>query len=67
MTANIIDHEEEILKERIEGMTVEEQQIAVKFFPIEVVFNELERRECERIALLGMLDDVSHFLEGMAR
>ena len=58
MTANIMDHEEEILKERIEGMTVEEQQIAVKFFPIEVVFNELERRERERIALLGMLDEL---------
>lgn len=58
MTANIMDHEEEILKERIEGMTVEEQQIAVKYIPIEVIFNELERKIRERIALLDKLDEL---------
>ena len=58
MTANIMDHEEEILKERIEGMTVEEQQIAVKYIPIEVIFNELERKTRERIALLDKLDEL---------
>ena len=54
-------------KEVIGQLTVEEQAELVKDFKIEVIFNELERRELQRIELLKKLDDVTAFLGGMAR
>lgn len=51
----------------IANMEPEEMEVAVKAFPIEIIFNELERRECERIELLAKLDMLNQFVGGMTR
>lgn len=59
--------EEKAIIERFEAMDVEQMQIAIKAFPIQIVFNELERRENERIELLDRLDNLSTFVGGITR
>lgn len=54
-------------KQAIGKLTAEEQTELIKDFKIEVIFNELERRELERLELLKKLDDITAFLGGMAR
>ena len=54
-------------KQCIGTLTAEEQTELIKDFKIEVIFNELERREMERLELLKKLDDISRFLGGMSR
>lgn len=53
--------------EAISNMSTEEQQIAITAFPIQIVFNELERREQERIDLLDRLDELNKFIGGITR
>jgi len=59
--------EEKAIIERFEAMDVEQMQVAIKAFPIQIVFNELERRENERIELLDRLDNLSTFVGGITR
>ena len=59
--------EEQKINEVIGNMDIEQMQVAIKAFPIEVVFNELERRERERIELLNRLDELSAFVGGVTR
>lgn len=54
-------------KQAIGNLTAEEQAELIKDFKIEVIFNELERRELERLELLKKLDDITAFLGSMAR
>lgn len=54
-------------KQAIGKLTAEEQAELIKDFKIEVIFNELERRELERLELLKKLDDITAFLGSMAR
>ena len=49
------------------AMDVEQMQVAIKAFPIQIVFNELERRENERIELLSRLDNLTAFVGGITR
>ena len=51
----------------IANMEPEEMEVAVKAFPIEIIFNELERREKERIDLLHKLDELTTFVGGVTR
>ena len=59
--------EEKAIIERFEAMDVEQMQTAIKCFPIQIVFNELERREQERIDLLNRLDELSAFVGSVTR
>lgn len=59
--------EEKATFEAISNMSPDEMQIAIQAFPIEVVFNELERRERERIDLLDRLDELNKFIGGITR
>lgn len=59
--------EEKATFEAISNMSPDEMQIAIQAFPIEVVFNELERRERERIDLLDRLDELNKFVGGITR
>lgn len=59
--------EETKIKEVVSNMDIEQMQAAIKCFPIEIVFNELERREQERIDLLHRLDELSAFVGGVTR
>lgn len=59
--------EEKAIIERFEAMDVEQMQVAIKAFPIQIVFNELERRENQRIELLDRLDNLSAFVGGITR
>jgi hypothetical protein len=59
--------EEKAIIERFEAMDVEQMQVAIKAFPIQIVFNELERRENERIELLSRLDNLTAFVGGITR
>lgn len=59
--------EEKAIVDRFIAMDIEQMQVAIKAFPIEVVFNELERRERERIELLDKLDELSAFVGGVTR
>lgn len=59
--------EEKAIVDRFTAMDVEQMQVAIKAFPIEVVFNELERRERERIDLLHRLDELAVFVGGVTR
>ena len=59
--------EETKVMEVISNMDVEQMQVAIKCFPIEIVFNELERREQERIDLLNRLDELSAFVGSVTR
>lgn len=59
--------EEKAIIERFEAMDVEQMQVAIKAFPIQIVFNELERRENERIELLSRLDNLTEFVGGITR
>jgi hypothetical protein len=59
--------EEKAIIERFEAMDVEQMQVAIRAFPIQIVFNELERRENERIELLDRLDNLSTFVGGITR
>ena len=49
------------------NMDVEQMQVAIKCFPIQIVFNKLERREQERIDLLNRLDELSAFVGSVTR
>lgn len=51
----------------IANMEPEEMEVAVKAFPIQIIFNELERRENQRLELLDRLDDLSVFIGGVTR
>ena len=59
--------EEQKVSEVISNMDVEQMQVAIKCFPIQIVFNELERREQERIDLLHRLDELSAFVGSVTR
>lgn len=59
--------EEQKVSEVMSNMDVEQMQTAIKCFPIEIVFNELERREQERIDLLNRLDELSAFVGSVTR
>lgn len=59
--------EEKAIIERFQAMDTEQMQVAIKAIPIEIVFNELERRERERIDLLKRLDDLSAFVGSVTR
>lgn len=59
--------EEQKVSEVISNMDVEQMQVAIKCFPIQIVFNELERREQERIDLLNRLDELSAFVGSVTR
>ena len=59
--------EESKVMEVISNMDVEQMEVAIKCFPIEVVFNELERRERQRIDLLNRLDELAIFVGGVTR
>lgn len=59
--------EETKIKEVVSNMDTEQMQAAIKCFPIEIVFNELERREQERIDLLHRLDELSAFVGSVTR
>lgn len=59
--------EEKATFEAISNMSPDEMQIAIQAFPIEIVFNELERRERERIDLLDRLDELNKFIGGITR
>lgn len=59
--------EEKAVIERFEAMDVEQMQVAIKAFPIQIVFNELERRERERIELLDKLDALTEFVGQVTR
>lgn len=63
----ISEIEKQKILEVISHMDVEQMQVAIKAFPIQVVFNELERRENERIDLLERLDALSVFVSGVTR
>lgn len=59
--------EEKAILERFQAMDVDQMQVAIRAIPIEIVFNELERRERERIDLLHRLDDLSAFVGSVTR
>lgn len=59
--------EESKVTEVISNMDIEQMEVAIKCFPIEIVFNELERREQERIDLLNRLDELSAFVGSVTR
>lgn len=59
--------EETKVMEVISNMDVDQMQAAIKCFPIQIVFNELERREQERIDLLNRLDELSAFVGSVTR
>ena len=56
----------EVLK-LVEKLAPAEKAELIKVFQIEIVINELERREAERIELIRRLDDVQNFMRGMTR
>ena len=51
----------------IANMEPDEMEVAVKAFPIQIIFNELERRENQRLELLDRLDDLSVFVGSVTR
>lgn len=51
----------------IANMEPDEMEVAVKAFPIQIIFNELERRENQRLELLDRLDELSVFVGGVTR
>lgn len=59
--------EETKIKEVVSNMDTEQMQMAIQAFPIEIVFNELERRENQRIELLDRLDELSAFVGSVTR
>ena len=59
--------EESKVTEVMSSMDIEQMQVAIKAFPIEGVFNELERRERQRIDLLNRLDELALFVGGVTR
>lgn len=59
--------EEQKVSEVMSNMDVDQMQTAIKCFPIQIVFNELERREQERIDLLNRLDELSAFVGSVTR
>ena len=59
--------EEQKINEEIGNMDIEQMEVAIKAFPIQIVFNELERREQERIDLLHRLDELSAFVGSVTR
>ena len=59
--------EEQKVSEVMSNMDVEQMQVAIKCFPIQIVFNELERRENQRIELLDRLDELSAFVGSVTR
>ena len=61
------DIERKTLIEKFSGMQVEEMEVAIQAFPIQVVFNELERREQQRIELIDKLDELNEFMGKLTR
>lgn len=59
--------EETKIKEVVSNMDTEQMQMAIQAFPIEIVFNELERRERQRIELLQKLDELNAFVDSVTR
>lgn len=59
--------EEKAIIERFEAMDTNQMQVAIRAFPIQIVFNELERRERERIELLERLDQLTEFVGQVTR
>ncbi len=67
MTAGISEIEKNKVLEIVSHMDVEQMQVAIQAIPIQIVFNELERREGQRIELLKKLDELSVFVGGVTR
>lgn len=61
------DIERTTLIEKFSAMDIEQMQVAIQAFPIEVVFNELERREKQRIELIGRVDELTAFMSSITR
>ena len=61
------DIERTTLIEKFSAMDIEQMQAAIQAFPIEVVFNELERREKQRIELIGRVDELTAFMSSITR
>ena len=59
--------EREALISKFSGLDVEQMQVAIELFPIEIVFNELERRVKEQIELLAKLDELNVFVNNVTR
>lgn len=59
--------EEEKIVEIVTNMDIEQKQVAIQCMPIEVLFNELERRERQRIELLERLDSLNEFVGTVTR
>lgn len=63
----ISEIEKQKVLEIVGNMDVEQMKVAIQAIPIQIVFNELERREGQRIELLQKLDDLSLFVGGVTR
>ncbi len=59
--------EEEKIMEIVTNMDDEQKQVAIRCFPIEIIFNELEQRERQRIELLERLDNLNDFVGQVRR
>ena len=51
----------------IGSMTTQEKVEYVKEFEYQILYNELERRNAQRIELMDMVEKLSEFIKGMAR
>ena len=63
----ISDIEKQKVLEIVGNMDIEQMKVAIQAIPIQIVFNELERREGQRIELLQKLDDLSLFVGEVTR
>lgn len=63
----ISEIEKQKVLEIVGNMDVEQMKVAIQAIPIQIVFNELERREGQRIELLQKLDDLSLFVGEVTR
>jgi len=63
----ISEIERQKVLEIVGNMDVEQMKVAIQAIPIQIVFNELERREGQRIELLQKLDDLSLFVGEVTR
>lgn len=59
--------EEEKIMEIVTNMDAEQKQVAIRCIPIEIIFNELEQRERQRIELLEKLDNLNDFVGQVRR
>lgn len=58
---------EQQLTDFANGLTIEQQKIVIRQLNHSVIFNELERRELERLELLNKLDELTGLLGGISR